>query len=714
MRIFKTQAQIDEEARLAIESTKTKYEILKRLLIYARQSTKNQLVNNKESTLMQTVKLRKLGIEKGFSEDLTTLFVENKFDRFGNVSEAIRSASGSLSIDERAGLRIICESIETGTVAAVLVFAVDRLFRDEEMVLPAAFVKLCKDFRVLVITPNYDFDFNNPNKKDRDAFLDDARAAAAYIKDHVRGRMLVGKREKAMRGEYVGQSVAVGLMLDDAREHFIANPHWSPNVAKLFTRFHELGNFSDWYREIYSTLLFPDLPDDIKARIGKIHLTQVTGGYTIKGRDGCLKFLTNPVYIGHTLFNGYLIRDTHPAIVSEEDFFFAFNMLSNTDLNGNSIEHPEKVVRYQQYTGKEPSIALLSGTRPTGKTVLTSPDRNVYVMNCTARGIEERYTARNFKGFHSDEFAIRVSDIDALVTERLMRHLDPTFEPMETLEQSFAETKNTLDEMAIFETLPLGSPVETMQDTFQTVDTQEPTKLTTTDNIRAELQRGIARLQREYDVTFDIMTDKELRDNREAKARLLKRLDTLNKKQAHVAQEEVDRQEAMSMLASGTVKERWGKWNIEKRRRFIRLVTQDIVLEQVADTWLKLTIVFYSWVSVNTPHVGVLYVDTAYILRRRSGQIAWTQEENKILTDLYPRASRRDILHCLPRRSWKSVRSQAVDLSVLRETRIHEVGIPDDVSQEDIAFMQEHDLLIDLRDTRIWWKSEVCNLDARC
>ncbi len=719
MRTFKTQAQIDEEARLALESTKTKYDVLKRLLIYARQSTKLQLQNNKESTRMQTVKLMQLGVEKGWSEGLTTVFIENKYNKLGELTEEIRSASGSLSIDERPGLKTVCDLIESGVVGAVMVFAVDRLFRDEDMVMPPTFVRLCKDYRVLIITQHYDFDFNNPQKDDRKRFLELAQAAADYTTHHVKGRMLVGKHEKAMRGEYAGWSVATGYILDDFRQQYIPNPHWCDNVASLFRRFRELdADFAAFNREIYGRLLFPDVPQDILERIGRINMSRVPGGYTIKGRTSLMAFLTNPVYIGHMVYKGQIVKyNAHPAIVDEQDFMFAFNALSPTDLEGNVIERPDKVVRYT-HTESEDTNALLAGKRVNGRAVITSPQKSVYVMHYNDK--EARYNARNFKDFHASVFTIQVSAIDALIEERLLEHLDPT--PLETLpeEQTFEAIDRILKEVKIAKSIPADASIVSMQDQFQAVQVQEPTRLTTDENLRAELHTAIRRLDRDYEVNLGLesVSVKELRENREKKARHNRQLADLDTKQEKAKHAERDMQEATALLQSKNAREQWQAMKLEKRRKFIRLVTEDIIIEKVADSWLKLTIKWYAWIAQYKPHQALqqslLFVDTGYILQRRSTLPEWTPDEDDIVRALYADASRYDLLQCLPIRSWKAIRSRAVDLKIVRERFVNESNMPDSISFEDMHLMQAHHLDLDRLEKRVWWTCDVVrNLEGQ-
>ncbi len=59
--------------------------------IYARQSTKNQVLKHVQSGEMQTTELTAMGVQYGWSEDLIVLFVENK-----GKDGKIKNASGRL------------------------------------------------------------------------------------------------------------------------------------------------------------------------------------------------------------------------------------------------------------------------------------------------------------------------------------------------------------------------------------------------------------------------------------------------------------------------------------------------------------------------------------------------------------------------------------------------------------------------------------------
>ncbi len=705
MHIIKTQDEIAQERKNKHVLARTHYPIDKKLIILGRQSNAKQVIQNRESYEQQTVELLEKALDLSWNQEDVTILYENEYDKFGQKSEKPRDVSGNLSIDERPILKLIVDTIKGGGVGAVMFWDVSRLTRDIDVVDGPYFAKVCRDYDVIILTNDDEFDFNR-RKDDIDKFVTLAIEAKNYRQNHIMKKVLPARERVARRGEFFGHSIPVGLMLDDARKFYISNPYWSPIAARLFKRYRELdGSFALFHREIYGRLLFPELNtihfpdvpqtilDDILERIGRIQLSRVEGGYTIKGRTSLQMFLTNVAYIGHINYNGQLIKNTHPAIVNEEDFWFAFNRISNTDIEGNPIEREKRVVRYQQETDKERQQALLEGTRDNGNSVITSPERSVYVMR--SETIDARYRARNLRAFELEEIVIKVLVVDALVEERLFSHVEDELNASDELSKEIAEQGVTLVQ------------------SFEVVDTQEQTPVTTPDSRIEEIERNIARLDREYNVTFDIMSDTDIRENRASKARLIKRLDDVKKAQEHTAQEQKDMQEAVDLVASGNLQEKWHKWKMEKKQKFIRLATQDIILERVADNWLTLTIKWRSWIQKEAPHRNILLVDTAYILRSSTWQAAWTPDEDDIIRALYPDTSRSDMLQCLPRRSWWSIRVHASSLSVLRQTRTNGSDIPFDLSVNDVAFLQKQHLSTEnYPDNRVWWTCEMCNLDS--
>src|SRR2546421_7943404 len=164
---LKSQAQLEQERQEAIRYTlgAVTLPLHRLLLIYARQSSKKQVVSNVQSAKQQTVDLIERGLEFGWGRDGNAdyrLFVENAVTKDGEI----RGVSGTLRIDQREGLQTILDIINSGEAGAVMAVDVSRFFRGEDLIDAAVFAKACKRNHVLVITNDDVFDFNSPNKND--------------------------------------------------------------------------------------------------------------------------------------------------------------------------------------------------------------------------------------------------------------------------------------------------------------------------------------------------------------------------------------------------------------------------------------------------------------------------------------------------------------------------------------------------------------------
>ena len=74
------------------------------LAIYARQSTKEQVIRNREAYDQQTIGLVRQAIEYGWPRELIVVYIENKRKDGKWVN-----ASGRLRIDQREGLQALTD-----------------------------------------------------------------------------------------------------------------------------------------------------------------------------------------------------------------------------------------------------------------------------------------------------------------------------------------------------------------------------------------------------------------------------------------------------------------------------------------------------------------------------------------------------------------------------------------------------------------------------
>ncbi|HLX59340.1 MAG TPA: recombinase family protein [Ktedonobacteraceae bacterium] len=613
----------------------------KLLAIYARQSTKKQLVNNKESHEQQTKELWQLALDYGWNEENIIIYIENLRDG------KLVSASATLRIDERPELQALTERIEKDEVKTVLVWAVDRLFRDEDMIQPAVFAKLCKDHGCIVLTIDDIFDFNNTRRDDRKRFLELAQAAADYSTKHVKGRMLPARARVSMRGQADGRKVSVGYIVD--RREFIEDGSENPKYKRfvpylphakvvrwLFKRYRELnGNLNRLYREIEAwPLIFPFFEDSENAKY--LLLSKNDKGYVLT-KGGLAVLLTNVVYLGWWYFKGRIVsKNNHDAIVGADDFWYAFNRLSPYTLDG------ERNVRAtsQVHNRTDKPDSLLQG-------IITSTNkRRVYVVGTDYRVMDEK-----------NRVSIGIADLDRIFLDRLFTVLNDR-EHGETIEQRLREVQ-ALREHA----------------------------LVSVDEQIAETKRQLARAERDK----RIAEDEDYEDGIRAAIRDIKRLNNtlteLESKKEQATTDELNIEECQNLLEC--VRDGWNELTFEKRRRFIRLIAQSVVLSEASTHFLKLEIVW-------TGPYGC--TDVGYIWRENASGGMYTEEENAIIRELYPVADRAVILESLPHRSWTGILVQARHLGLARNRSCGNTSkLHIDLSRQDKEIIDSLGLVYDVK-----------------
>ncbi|MFL5627923.1 MAG: hypothetical protein ACJ788_20270, partial [Ktedonobacteraceae bacterium] len=430
------------------------------------------------------------------------------------------------------------------------------------------------------------------------------------------------------------------------------------------------------------TVVFPDVPG-IDPRT--IYLTRVEGGWTIGSRTGLKRILVNMAYDGHLVFNGRVVkRNAHQAIVEHEVWQFAFDNLSDTDVEGNPIDKPKRAVRFNQrgnYTD-----ALLAGVRNDGRPVIEGKSGyGVYVYVPNARR-ELAYCLKRSGGFDLSSYAggIDADEIDRLFVERLMLRLE--------LQRASADHAQKLFGDRVQDSIH-GCSMAGQMEAFS----QERTKPADSfvDAIE-EAQKELARVTRRVDVAEDLMSNAELREAYASKARLTKRVQDLEDRQKREQATRVELVEARKDCENARCQ--WGEWDIERRRRFIRLFTESITLEKLAEGWLVLTIVWCPFLGVD-----VDAVDTALIWQRAGSK--WSDEEVATLRTHYPTATRGELLRMLPTRTWTGIKSKGKELRLRRPERgtALDTDLPGDMAVVDRDIIERYELRTNEPDKRVWW-----------
>jgi DNA invertase Pin-like site-specific DNA recombinase len=369
---LKTHQRLEQEWLVAVRYALGNYtpDTNKLLLIYARQSSSKQYVSNIYSAMEQRDGLLDRANELGWTlDEQRILYVENQLAKKTQVS-------GSLRIDQRPGLQALTDVIQEGKASAVLVVSVDRITRDEDLITPTQFANLCKKYHVVIITDDYVYDFNNTSRDDIGRFMNEAIASKEFIRKQIRGKALKGRTRKAIMGLVANGRAPVGLMLDESRDNLVPSPH-AERVDWLYGRFraHD-ANLAGLYREVISMALqgIPLFPydesiDPKSMQMDTLVKGDVTSGWTIKSRPGLEHLLSNPMYQGHLVFDGSIVKmNAHAAIVDADNWLYAFEHLSDVDLDGNEIEREKRSVRYTQRGNT--NDALMTGIRDNGKVVI--------------------------------------------------------------------------------------------------------------------------------------------------------------------------------------------------------------------------------------------------------------------------------------------------------------------------------------------------------
>src|SRR6266566_3057966 len=403
-------------------------DVNKLLVIYARQSSTRQFVENVYSAEQQKEGLERYARDTLHWRGPIKVLIEN---------ELAEKTSGTLPTDSRPGLLVVLEYVESGECSAVLAVAVDRFFRDETAVEAAVFASTCKDHDVAVITLSDYFDFKHPTRKDTSRFISKAMEAGNWITEHVKGKMLPGRLLKAEKGLIANGIAPIGMQLIQvgAKEKDVtlkASPH-AINVAALYQRFYDLGaDLTALHNEIVGRPIFPECDDEgnpLDINPSTIRLTKVQGGWTVKNRSGLRHILTNPAYVGHLQFNGEIVKyNAWNGIVSQALWDFADSHLSKCDIEGNEYDRQPRKARYVKQASTDYG-ALLYGVRANGCPVIDGiGGQHVYVQIGKQVKTKDRrasYTLKDHSQMNTSFYvsSIEVSALDSIIESKLLELL---------------------------------------------------------------------------------------------------------------------------------------------------------------------------------------------------------------------------------------------------------------------------------------------------
>jgi Resolvase, N terminal domain len=625
--------------------------------IYARQSTVNQRFKNLASAEVQTKELLEFAYRQGAPRDARTVLYDENISDDGRY----KAASGTLRIDQREGLSALIERIENDEVKVVVCFLVDRLFRDEFLIGPGQFMKTCKehDCKVVLYTGTvYDFNLDWCQQQ----FFMESLAAANYLKT-MRVRLYGNKMYFARKGLYDGRFISVGYAVD--RRQYLPdntlNPMWkryivyAPHakvVLWLFQRYFELdGNLPALCREVSQTndgYIFPAFGDDVEQENRKIGLCKRDAqrkrlpdsprGFRIS-RSGITSILTNRDYLGEWHSEGALVqKQNHAQIVPDALFQFACDRLS-----GEGKDTGRTQPRRQEPLG------ALEG-------LLTSPIGRVYALETEAGGKQYlSYAVRKYDTLVQTQhfLSVDVHELDDIFRKRLVYWLEHM--PPKKKKKSKASDGDRRRE----------AKRKQIRGQIADVNTKLAAIEAALDTLT--LPMLIARKEEDYEKLLKIKDDLER---------------ALNKPEPQQVHKIVLKyKDALALLKIG------GFWqqsaSLSALNDTAKALTTNMTLSQITSHWVQLDV---DWLP---PGWGS---DRAYIYRHIGSTPQWSDEELVRLKELYPKASKDDLLQTFPTRTWLSISGKAQRQGIYRDVAREGAAIPETLTWQDWRFMQEQGL----------------------
>jgi hypothetical protein len=608
MAFLKSKQELEAE-RIAIEQArKGDYPLpINRLaLVYSRYSTAEQARKGIKQGLEQASEMILLASEHGWTRELMLLFIENNVAKDGRI----KSVSGTLPIEVRGQLSTIIEEyVNKDKAGAIVCDDISRLTRDADLVDAAVLAKACRTHNVVIVTRERVYDFRR--KGDYKAYIAEAEAAASWLETHLRGKMLRNRTRRAEQGKVGCRIAPIGLMLDDTRDNLKPSPHAS-RVNWLYLRFRaHSASLSGLLREIKTMEiagipLFPvDSRIDPKTIFAEpMYQGETLIGWTIRTRAGLQYLLSNPAYLGMIVFNGRIMKeDAFPAIVDRDLWEFANQALGKTDLDGNPIDRPKRAVRYERRGSN--NMALLAGTRIDGRLVIDGhKGQHVYVQPTVTPG-RTAYVLKDLStSVHGYITSIASSRLDMIIEQRILYWL--------------GISQRQFDNKDIRPGIPRSGP--SPRHAAMAVDATTPAvPQKTIHQALTETREELAKVNRRLDVAGDTMSESTLRETYAKQNRLEQRereqVKTIEQADRVAREQEQGRRDIRRAhhLYSG--------WKLDKKRQFVRLVTDGIYLEKQADDSLRLTIV-YSPIMGLANSLADRAVDTA-IIQREPESVDW-------------------------------------------------------------------------------------------
>jgi Resolvase, N terminal domain len=604
--------------------------------IYIRQSQMSQAIDHRASRELQSKDFFEHAIKLGWNPDLIETYDDT-------------GLTAVLGINDRERLLDMYEAIKAGRMKTVMIYMIDRLFRDEFLTEATRFGETCAKNGVMLLT-YYGQVYDMRNDIDYGNFIMECRWAYHSYKNGILRRMNDLRATVGKRGEYDGRPLAWGYMRNPAIPWKIQvyEPHAQVIREKLFPRFIELDfNQSKFAREFDGVDLFPPVPPDMAKWFHTPKKPEHNGWYRLN-RFGLLGVLCNPMYIGWWGYLGNWKQDNHTAILDEETFWTVFSQVSPVDIDGESMS---RVKRYEQTKTECPILLrrLLFGEEA-GQHVVAYANRKY---------AEEKIRSWGYKIY--DQTAphkrillanVKSSVIDRAVAERLLTLLHN--------EQALADYHTRME---------------------QTVERLEKRKELVKEDL-ASIEKGLKgalRIMEDGDVDIEAYneakrTRKELLAKKQRLEAELSKEHPVTKGEAHATPPDY-----RDLLIK--IREKWdsGIFSIADKRQLLAEFLEKVTICKLSAHFYRLKIY---WLVTEVPEEILLWYPYG-------DSPIWTYEEEEQLQMCYP--DKEKLMEALHKRTWSAILHRSFEkglaASIPREARAAYMELENLLTYEDRQVM---------------------------
>jgi DNA invertase Pin-like site-specific DNA recombinase len=623
--------------------------------VYPRVSTVKQVDN--VSAEMQ--KDKSLAIQSGWED------IENNI----LIDTSDLGLSGQLRMDQRPAFVTMLRRIEGGIIKAVVASQVDRLFRDRWGVEYSKFMKICYEYGVVVVTPDFVYDFSVDWHVER--FRRRCEEAWSYIQRQIYERALPAQDNVGLSGRWTGGYLPMGLYVDN-REKINGRKNenylkvfpfepWREHANWIYQRFRmNGGNVNALLREISKLpYLFPtidakDLPVGAFFKIAGMPVKELDEegneriiGYTITTHKGLRQFLTQPLLAGYWVYKNMLVRaENHEAVVDHVSFLYAFNKLSPVLLTGEPNPVYVKYVRVPRRS----DVAILAS--------VIKPEHHEYTLyphsegkaRCSYELLPKKGTVNTVDITRA--WTIPSSEVDEIFLSHFIAKLqDADFGDF--FEQGDNEEVSARESLLKDLEVQLKAAEDAMKDIEEKIEKiKNPKLIEQMDQRYTAHENDIIRIQAE-------IKNAELLTTKAQQRRTYKQLI----QDVGEYWEEVVKPEEVPVMVENFV--------------------DKIEIAVLSARFYKLTVYW------SDPVWGI---EEAICVRKHHTSRAWTAEEDEILIQHYANMPREELLKRLPDRTWITIIYRAMQFPVSRTLREYPSNCARRICWNDLQLLQKYDL----------------------